>query len=549
MTELSSNCLPSQLPGVVTTRHGTLQSIPFPSGGKRSSNASFIVISNVKSCRSPNLCICINGFESEGFVHKSFVSRECSEQSRIHIENKTLEYFALLKEYISSVTSIKNLILELESFSEDQCNAEMTDDESMYECDLSKVLNILERYRSDMKHMKSLEMRFKSFLKSEMLFLSHTIGLTLRGFTKFVLSVEHQVIQSVYMILNREIKNLLHYSVNELCNKSSKWNENCIHICQLARKFEKLAKETTTEVEKWSNSWKDRVVVSVSKRGGIRSQSPLLYLKKLSQPHLLDYIKTWLQMRNLDDHVSEFIDIRSLRIANHCIRSFYLLVFKGERFYQPAKSEQEENYPDLLPKEKNEEIPKTAKKNLAISLKTFRSKFFQDLWECVHKEESLISVFITAHLNSNCSPSRNRSVNKVGNFGTYKAEVSADLTKEPESQNAMPILVDSEKSHAVQKKVHWDDMMNQSASREAINSHMDSLWISLSKNFISQLSHHYSYADSVNQDWDFSLATLDPERASMVLSCLSVKKLRSDSGKLFPCLDLCHIDLSHLKEN
>ena len=549
MTELSSNCLPSQLPGVVTTRHGTLQGIPFASGRKRSSNASFSVISNVKSCRSPNLCICINGFESEGFVHKFFVSRECSEHSRVHIENKTLEYFALLKEYISSVTSIKNLILELESFSEDQCNAEATEDENMYECDLSKVLNILERYRSDMKHMKNLEMRFKSFLKSEMLFLSHTIGLTLRGFTKFIVSVEHQVIQSVYMILNREIKNLICYSVDELCNKSSKWNEHCIHIFQLAGKFEKLAKEATTEVEKWSNSWRDRVVVSVSKRGGIRSQLPLLYLKKLSQPHLLEYIKIWLQMRNLDHHVSEFIYIRSLRIANHCIRSFYLLVFKGERFYQPVKSEKDGNDPDLLPKEENEEIPKTAKKNFAISLKTFRSKFFQDLWECVHKEESLISVFITTLLNSNSSPSRNRSVNKVGDFGKHKTEVTADSTKESESPNAVPILADSKKSHVVQKKVHWDDMVSQSASREAINSHVDSLWVSLARCFINQLSHHYSYADAVNQNWDFSLATMDPERASIVLSCLSVKKLRSDSGKLFPCLDLCHIDLSNWKEN
>ena len=536
MTGLSSNCLPSQLPGVVTTRHGTFQSIPLASREKRKSNASFIVISNFKSCRKPDLCICINGYESEGFVHKSFVSRECNEHSRIHIENKTLEYFALLKEYINSVTSIRNLISELETFSEEQYNDEESEDGKKYSCDLSKVLNILERYRSDMKHMKSLEVRFKSFLKSEMLFLSQTIGLTLRGFTKFILSTEHQIIQSVYMILKKEIKNLVNYSVAELSRKNSSWNENCIHICQLAGKFEKLAKETTTEVEKWSKSWRDKVVVSVSKRGGIRSQFPLMYLKKLSHPHLLEYIKTWMMLMRLDENFSNFINARSLRVTNHCIGSFYLLVFMEDRFCQPAKNELEKK-DSAVPSaqaEKNEEVSKVDKKSLAISLKTFRSKFFQGLWEDVNKEETLISVFIMTLLNANCNSSRGKSAYISSDTDKCNTDANPDRTMELEPQNGLSIPGNISKSNAVQKKVHWDDMVNPDFSKEAINSHMDSLWISLSKNFVSQLCFQYSFADVENQKWDFSLATMDSERASIALSCLSVKKLRSDSGESFP---------------
>ena len=542
MTELSPNCLPAQLPGVATARHGPLQGIPLASRGKRKSNTSFIVISNFKSCRKPDLCICINGFESEGFVHKSFVSQECNEHSRIHIEKKSLEYFALLKEYITSVTSIRNLISELEAFSEEQCNDEGSEEDSKYSCNVSKVLNILERFRSDMKHMKSLEVRFKSFLKSEMLFLSQTIGLTLRGLTKFILSSEHQVIQSVYMILKNEIKNLINYSVDELCRKNSSWNENCIHLSQLAGKFEKLARETTMDVEKWTKSWRDKIVVSVSKRSGIRSQYPLLYLKKLSQPHLLKYIKSWMLLMSLDDNFTNFISSRSLRVANNCIKSFYLLVFQEDKFCQPARNEVEMKDSDLLstPNEKNEELSRSTKKSLAISLKSFRSKFFQGLWEDVCKEESIISVFIMTVLSSNFSPNWGKSANLTGDAGKCKSECTQDKSVDLGQQNGLIIPGIADKSQTISKKVHWDDMVDPDFSKEAIDSHMDSLWISLSKDFCNRLCYEYSFADLVNQKWDFSLVAMDPERASIALSCLSVKKLRSDSGESFNTyINLC----------
>ena len=535
MTGLSPrNCLPSQLPGVVTARHGTLRELSLARRGPRKSNERFVVVSNSKSCRNPDICICINGFESQGFVHKSLVSRDCKEHSEFHIENKKLKYFALLKEYINSVTSIRNLICELETFSEEQCNDEGNDNN--YACDLSKVLNILERFRSDMKHMKGLEVRFKSFLKSEMLYLSHTIGLTLKGFTKFISSAEHQVIQNVYMILKKELKNLVGYSVDELCRKNSSWNENCIHVCQLAGKFEKLAYETTNEVGKWSKTWRDRIFVSISKRGGVRTQCPLLYLKKLSQPYLLGYIRTWMLSMSLYDNLTNFINVRAFRVSNYCIELLYLLVFKEERFWQQGQNEPDETKDsELLPShgQRNENKSKHTKKSLAISIRSFRSKFFQGLWENVQKEEPLISSFVMTLLNSNFSPSKGKAAHLAVDLGKRKIEVDHEKTIDLGSQNGLSVAVDVTKSPGASKKVQWDDMVNPNFSKETIDSHMDSLWKSLSRRFVSQLCYQYSFADQENHDWDFSIATIDPGRASIAMSCLSAKKLRSDSGKLF----------------
>lgn len=538
MTELSpTDCLRSQLAGVVKTQHGTFRQALLSANPPCSSKESFVVISNSNSCRNNDICLCINGYEGQGFVHKSFVSRACSEHGQLHAENKKLKYFALLKEYVSTVTSIKNIICELESFSEEQCSDEGMETETKYSCDLSRVLNILERYRSDMKHFRTLEVRFQSFLKSEMLYLSRFIGLTLSGFPEFILTAEQGVLQSVYIILTGELKNLVRFSVAELSRKDSSWNANCIHLCQLAGKFEKLASAATKEFGKWGRSWRDRVVVFVSKRDGVRSKFPFLYLKNLSQPYLLSYIKAWMVSMGISDNIANFINVRTHRVSSKCLKLLYLLLFKGEPFLHMQQIQNDQ--PDLkepdqhvTENQKKEDESTNVQKSMAISIKSFRSKFFQEFWEETHKEEPLISSFIMTLLNSNFNFTKSKSANLLVEFGKARMESSQDRNMDlMQPQNGLSIVADSNKSPGTSKKVQWNDMVNPNFSKETINSHMDSLWKSLSRCFINQLCYQHVFCDKEGQQWDFSLTAMDPIRTAVVLSCLSVKKLRSESGE------------------
>lgn len=535
MTELSTrSCLRSQLPGVVGTRHGTVQGVSLPRNIRWKGKERYIVIPNLQSFRKPHICICINGFESQGFVHKSFVSRECSEHCQIHVENKKLKYFALLKEYISSVTSIKNIIGELESFSEEQCNDDMLEKDRRYSCDLSKVLNILERYRSDMKHIKNLEVPFQSFLKSEILYLSQTVGLTLKGFSGFIASVEHQVLQIVYTILKKELQDLIRYTIYELRDKDSSWNPNSIHLCQLAGKFEKLASAVTSEFEKWRRTWKERVALSVSKRGGVRSEFPLMYLKKLGQPYLHSYIKTWLLSMNSTDNLASFINARALRVSNNCLGMLYFQLFRDEQFWElqrtHSRQQEREGNVSAIDSKNEEKLKNSHKKSLAITIKSFRSKFFQEFWEEAQKEEPLITTFVATLCNSNLSLNKLKSVNLVVDHGKRIIDIDPEKQKSF-LQNGLSTSIDINKAPGASKKVQWDDMVNQNLNKDAIESHMNTMWKSVSKYFVNQFCYRYIFCDQESLKWDFSITTMDPERASVVLSCLSVKKLRSDSGE------------------
>ena len=480
----------------------------------------------------------MNGSEGQGFAHRGFVSQICRQQSVADNENKNLKYLSLLKEYTSAVLSVKSLICELENLLEEQSSEE----ESKSSCskdsswDLSKALNVLERYRAETKLIKNLEIRFRSFLKSEMPYLCHMIGMTLKSLFKFVQSAQNDILLNVHMILSRELAKIHSFSVASLMRTDSGWRATCKHLYQLAGKFEKLASDSLSECGQWTCGWRSRVLVFVSKRGGIRTKAPLLYLKILSEPYLILHLKVLLSSMTICEFIRRIIQERTFRISEDALSSFYSLIFDEGRYWKlhekfdglhDARSSPNSSAEEQQSKEKMAYL----QKSLSVMVKRTRNKFIQDLWATGQQEEPLVSECLVDVLTSDNKFARSFDnqliTNESNNF------LHSNHSKKRSDTNLNGISSDLStisKASTCSKKVHWGDMMDSSHNKKLLDGHMDTIWNALSNGFPNELCYSAVQVDAPKQQWDMSLTAMDLDRASIALSCLTFKRLRADSG-------------------
>lgn len=537
MTDLASprNYLLPQLSGVAVTHHEPPRKISFARGIKGYRNDRFVIIPNTKSSRSPDVCVSVNGSEGQGFTHEGFVSQICRQQSVADNESKNLKYLSLLKEYTSAVLSVKSLISELENLLEEQSS----DDENRSSCskdsswDLSKALNVLERYRAETKIIKNLEIRFRSFLKSEMPYLCHKIGVTLQSLFKFVQSAQNDILLNVHMILSRELARIHSFSVTSLMRTDSGWRATCKHLCQLAGKFEKLASDSLTECSQWAYGWRSRVLVFVSKRGGIRTKAPLLYLKILSEPYLIFHLKVLLSSMTMCEFIGRIIQERTFRISEGALSTFYSLIFDEERYWKLHEKFNGLHEPRSSPNSPVEERQSKEKmaylrKSLSVIIKRTRNKFFQELWAAGQQEEPLVSECLVDVVTSDNKFARSSDSQLITNESNNSLHSNHSKKKSNTKLNGI-----SSDLSTVSKKVHWGDMMDSSHNKKLLDGHMDTIWNTLSNGFANELCYCAIQVDAPKQQWDMSLTAMDLDRASVAQSCLSFKRLRADSGMYY----------------
>eukprot|EP00795_Rhopilema_esculentum_P012089 gene12089-2689_t len=546
MTDLSSkNCLVPQVHNNAAAQSLAFKGVQVQKDTQRRKHEYFIVVSNSRSCRHPNICARVNDSGSQGFVHKSFVAKLCNQHSLIEQENKDVKYFSLLKEYVTLLAAIKSLINELESIVEGQSGDDEGDqrNNNINNWDLSKVHNILERYRSDRRQIKRLEIRFRSFLKSEMPYLSNMIGLKIHGLFRFVQCAENDLVQNIYMILNKELINLPILKMNRLLTKDTIWKTNCILLFQLASKIESISSQAIQNLEKWENSWKDRVAVFVSKRGGVRSQFPFLYLKNLSQPFMLFYIHDWLISVGISQSLKTITCVRAAEASKQIISLLYSLLFGEDQILKTDQNQngQAERFSTTAEAQNpNSEMSRNHEKGSNISTKQSRCQLFQELWELGHRDEQLLAEFVGTAFKLSIKPLQVKEMA----LNVHNQKHSSQETNNPLAVNGILDPSGKRSSPAASKKVHWGDLSNSTIDQNVLDSHLHLLWQTLSEKFVEQITTEFTCIDTTNHKWDFPISLMDPTRAGVVMSCLSVKKLKSDSGEINPAFKACARSIS-----
>eukprot|EP00794_Sanderia_malayensis_P005719 gene5719-6419_t len=500
------------------------------------SNQRFILLTNTKSRRYENICSFVNYSASYGFEHRAPISVACKQSSISTQYSKSRRYFLLLKDYMNVILVTKKLKVEVESLVEQCLDTRQSVSRNLW--DFSKLLNVLERYKADVKVIRFLEVKLKSFLKSEMPHLSHSRAINISGLFRFLYCSHNEIMVCICRILDEGARTLHGFDCAVLLKTETRERVNLKHLSQLVSRFDKLAFDILLWMNQWCMHWRDHTTGLVSKKGGLRIKSPFLYLKPPELPHRMGSLQDMVMSVSLSDYLEKVTVERARRVSKNILTSVLVNLISIEDNGSVSSLTQRNGSRNELGDDAVATIKRIMSMKKIKTSKRTRNIFFQDLLLSGSQEVQLLTEMIDNWFQFQWNASK-ISNNTNNSHKLFMRSEPIERTKEltPLSIKQLPEVV---------KKVHWDSSQDTNMQSKIVNDYLESFWKHVAEVFIKDLLYGSTNLELSTDKWDIPFLCMNMERMAETASFLHVKKLKADSGEIHPSFLLCVKEISSI---